>query len=97
MSKSYFNTNSERGHQLKASEAKAAKQNEIVLTVFKRNLKRGLTAWELYLRLWGTGAPESSMRRACTTLCDQGKLKETGRLRMGGYKRLNRVYKLKTK
>jgi len=97
MSKNFYNSNSERGHQLKASEAKAAKQNDLVISVFKRNQKRGLTAWELYLRLWGTGSPESSMRRACTTLCDDGKLIETGQMRLGGYKKLNRVYKLKTK
>lgn len=96
MSKSFYNTNSERGQQLKASEKKAATQNERVLDFFKRYPALGRTALDVYFQL-SINSPESSYRRACHTLCKNGLLKETGEMRIAAYKKPNRVYMITTK
>jgi len=96
MSKSFYNTNSERGQQLKASEAKAAKQDDRVLQVFK-NSGITWTAYDIYLCLGRHGWPLTSIRRSINTLCKGKKVIETGGMRKGGYGKLNRVYKYNPK
>lgn len=99
----YYNTNGERGKELKASEKRASSQNMAVMRLFQSKPKKGRTALNVYLNL-SVNSPESSYRRACHTLCKNGLLKETGEMVTDIYRKPNRVYlitkkglKLKTK
>lgn len=94
MSKLFFNTNKERGHQLAASERKALTQNDYILGVFALSPDFGRTAWEMNNWLSHKNWPITSVRRALSTMADSGLLKETGEMRKGGFGKLNRVYQI---
>jgi hypothetical protein len=91
MTRNFHNSNKESGHQLAASERKAKTQNQRVLEFFKRYPALGRTALDVYFHL-AKNEPESSFRRACTTLTDGGFLKETGDKKIAAYGKANRTY-----
>jgi hypothetical protein len=96
MTRNFHNTNKESGHQLAASERKAKTQNQRVLEFFKRYPALGRTALDVHFFL-SNNEPESSFRRACTTLTDGGFLKETGKKKKGFYGKDNRIYMITPK
>tara|TARA_R110002020_G_scaffold128392_5_gene287793 strand:- start:2338 stop:2628 length:291 start_codon:yes stop_codon:yes gene_type:complete len=78
----YYNTNKERGSELRSSRAKVNKQENVILNVFNNNVK---LSPEEVLRFSGLNAPLTSIRRAITNLTDKGLLKKTGTMKKGSY------------
>lgn len=100
---SYFNTNKERGATLAKSRKKAAKQDDVILSLFKVNPKDNWTPWEVYKFI--EDFPLTSCRRSISTMAAPktqknpkgGQLIETGSFRNGGFGKPNRVYKYNPK
>ena len=97
----FYNTTNETGETLKESKAKAITQNELIIHVFNTwREQNGLTPSELnkiLIEHWDTNWPITSIRRALTTLTDDGNLVKTNDLRKGVYGKKEHVWKIKTK
>ena len=96
----FFNTTNESGKELKKAKEKAGKQNKLVLKVFDSEARfgfnTGCTASDVLSAqiIRETGAPITSIRRAISTLTDEGKLKKTEEKRMGPHGRNEYVWRL---
>jgi len=93
----YFNTTHEKGDQLKASQIKASNQDGEILNFFTQYHYREFTPYEVYIYLKNEGKmwPESSYKRAITTLTKRGFLDKLDTMRKGGYGKDTHTWKLK--
>ena len=105
MTKHFFNTISESGQELAASNATAKSQEDLVLLIFKKAKEHAeansytshLTAsdvWEL-MKVHANSPLLTSVRRAMSNLCTQDVLERTEAKRMGLYGKNEFLYKLK--
>lgn len=91
----FYNTIHESGRQLSDSIKKAANQKEKVLRFFKKHPKKLFTPFDIkYLGLFEDNVPLTSIRRAITTLEQDGLLEKTDEKREGGYGKSNYCWKL---
>jgi hypothetical protein len=92
----FFNTVKESGSQLIDSNRKATKQNDVVYELFKQfktaSPSQILQAWGIITGL--TTPPITSIRRAITTLTDQGKLEKLESKQMGLYGKVEHEWRL---
>ena len=96
----YYNTNNEKGEQLNESRSSTKTQNEIILDIFNTFREEyGLTPSEVegilishHEKEW----PLTSIRRAMSTLTDEGKLTKTSKLRKGKYNKNEHIWKFKS-
>ena len=84
---SFFNTTKESGSQLIDSNRKATKQNDVVFELFKQF---GTASPSQIYQVWATitgltTPPLTSIRRAITTLTDEGKLEKLDSMKKGLY------------
>jgi hypothetical protein len=95
----FYNTNKEKGEELKASKVKALSQEERILDLFHEDRRyfshspsevRGF----LKRRYMGVG-PLTSIRRAMTNLTIKGKLVKTDKMVRGPYGKNEHLWKLK--
>lgn len=92
----FFNTTHEANPQLEEHLQDALNQNEIILGIFITNPNTSFTPFEihtLYCSKYPT-CPETSIRRAITTLTKQGKLIKTDTKKKEKYNRNNYLWKL---
>lgn len=89
MSQNWYNTISLSGEQLKAENAKALAQGELILAIFKANPGRSLSPSQLYHifnKKYFLHPPITSIRRALTNLTKKDKvLIKTGEQVQGLY------------
>jgi hypothetical protein len=83
----FFNTTNESGSQLIDSNRKAMKQNDVVFELFKQF---GTASPSQIYQVWATitgltTPPITSIRRAITTLTDEGKLEKLDSMKKGLY------------
>lgn len=89
----YYNTNNETGSKLKESNQKAETQQEIILRMFKSKIRLTASdAWKIYDPNGIT--PITSIRRAITNLCKDGKLLKTTEMKEGLYGKREHIYKI---
>ena len=94
----FFNTIRIRGHELERAQFTAKKQSDRIYEVFKRTSGK-LTPFEI----WQVDCeldqvvPITSIRRAMTTLTDDGKLIKTDRMKEERYGKANHYWRLATK
>jgi len=92
MGSAYYNTNKEGIATLKRSNSKASSQQELIAKIFKNNVKLSASeVWKLYDAAGIT--PITSVRRAITNLCKEGRLFKTNETIMGVYGKKEHVYK----
>lgn len=99
---SFHNTISLNGNDLKQAEAKARTQEELVMDYFEipRQSISGETAEDVYDYLLARGwinykTPLTSIRRAITNLCKQGKLEKLSDMKPGSMGKPIHVYRKK--
>ena len=80
----FYNTNKEQGETLKASNAKAATQEETIMNIFRDEPEQLYTPSEVH-RISGLGCPLTSIRRGISNLCSSGYLVKTTHMKMGTY------------
>lgn len=90
----FYNTNKEHGSTLSKSREKAANQDAKILAFMKRKKSKDFTPYQVWESL-GENILLTSIRRSINTLLNDGKIKDTGWLRRGGFGKVNRVYKFK--
>jgi hypothetical protein len=90
---SFFNTPGLTGDSLREQRARKASQNAEILDLFKREDPDGLTPWGVH-RLLDGHMSIVSIRRAITTLTDQGELEKTDEQRRESEGILNYVWRL---
>jgi len=92
----YFNTTNLSGSELKERKIKAGSQNAEVLNFFTLFHYKSFTAAEVfrYFEMQGRTWPLTSVRRAITTLMNEGFLEPTNEMRIGLYGAKNICYKL---
>lgn len=93
----YFNTTSLKGSELNERRMKVGGQNAEVLEFFTLYHYQSFTAAQVFEHFTKQGRtwPLTSVRRAITTLMNEGFLMPTGEMRMGIYGAKNFCYKLK--
>ena len=95
----YYNTNNETGEQLNESRSNTKTQNEIILDIFNTfRLNNGLSPSEvesILIETYGKNWPLTSIRRAISTLTDEGKLTKTDKLRGGKYNKNEHIWRFK--
>ena len=86
MNASFHNTTDLSGGELGASEAKAVKQEDIVIDFFRRYPDKEFTPWEVLESCpHMKHTPITSVRRAMTNLTKDGLLVKTQNKRVGTY------------
>jgi uncharacterized Fe-S cluster-containing protein len=80
----YYNTNQEKGEELKQSWKKTEKQEALILRHFRNNPKVYFSP-EMIQEAVLEKAPLTSVRRAITNLTTQGKLRKTDIMVKGKY------------
>lgn len=93
----YFNTTNLKGSELKERKVKAGSQNAEVLAFFSLYNYQSFTAAQVfeYFEKQGRTWPLTSIRRAITTLMNEGFLEPTGEFKQGLYGAKNMCYKFK--
>jgi len=93
----FFNTNHEKGDQLKASQIKAGNQDGEILNFFTQYHYREFTPDEVETHFKNEGKmwPITSVRRAINTLTKGDYLDKLDTMRIGGYGKLTHTWKLK--
>jgi len=93
----FFNTTNQKADELKASRFKAGQQNAEILALFTLYHYRSFTPSEVYnyFQKEGRHWPLTSIRRAITTLTNEGFLVITNEMRMGNYGVKTSAWKLK--
>jgi Fe2+ or Zn2+ uptake regulation protein len=93
----FFNSIGTEGQLLIQFEKKVSKQNELVLAVFSAANMRGMTPFEVQKELLKDGKdyPITSIRRAITTLTDEGYLVKLGEMRQGEYGVVNHTWRVR--
>ena len=94
----YYNTNDETGLTLSSSWIKSAQQDELILRLFMDNVNETFTPDEILhlCEVCEKNWPITSIRRAISTLTDQGKLTKTNELREGKYGKKTHAWKFVT-
>ena len=94
----YYNTNNETGVDLTESWIKAAKQNELILRLFRANPNEALTPNDIHnmCNACDKDWPITSIRRAINTLTESGNLTKTNELREGKYGKKTHTSKFTT-
>lgn len=87
----YYNTTSQKGEDLKERHKKVGNQNAEVLAIMR---KLGLATPSQVHSSMSTSAPLTSIRRAISTLTDEGLLIKTEEKKMGPYKHPEHVWKV---
>lgn len=93
MENSYHNTNRESGETLINSNIKAKTQEDAIFKIFKDKIK--LTASEAWILYNSNPTPITSIRRAITNLCKDGKLMKTDDTKEGIYGKKEHVYAIR--
>jgi hypothetical protein len=94
----YYNTNNLTGKQLADGKKKAARQEDIILDLFRLQPTRMILPDEVWREVGShRGWPLTSVRRALTNLTDQGELEKTNKLGGGGYGKPVHYWRLKVK
>jgi hypothetical protein len=93
-SRDYYNTNRERGAELRSSRIQARKQQETILLFFQANPSR-LYSREEINRLVLPNAPYTSVQRAITNLTDDGFLDKTTHMVMGSWGKKVHTWRLR--
>lgn len=95
----YYNTVNEKGDDLRDSWIKTANQNELILQLFLDNPNQSMTPDEInhMCKVLEKEWPITSIRRAISTLTDQGKLTKTDMLRKGQYGKKTHTWKIADK
>ena len=98
MAKIFHNTINVEGQMLMDFTAQAGKQNDIILELFRLNAYRSMTPFEVMnlLKLKGHDYPITSIRRAITTLTEEGKLQKLHEMKVGEYGKPNHTWQFKT-
>jgi len=91
----YFNTTNEAGNNLKENVEKATSQNEKILKFFRAHPHESFTPFYIQRVLGMKDTPITSVRRAITTLTNNGDLEKTDKKSEGRYGRDNYEWKLK--
>ena len=91
---SYYNTTESSGSELRGYRKKALTQNELITEFFAMTGAMHTPSQVQYSLL--PNAPITSVRRAMTTLTDEGILVKTTIQRLGPYRRPEYVWKLAT-
>ena len=89
----FYNTTKESGKDLESYSVKAETQKESVLFLFQK-FKKG-TASDVWAFYGPALCPLTSIRRAITDLCNEGKLIRTEEKKIGLYGRSEFIYSLK--
>ena len=94
----YYNTNEEDGPGLRESWAQAAKQDDLVLMIFKDNPNESFTPYEIQhlCEVCERDWPITSIRRAINTLTKAGNLTKTDELRKGKYGKNTHTWKYRS-
>ena len=101
---SFYNTINEQGETLKQSQKKAKTQEELILQIFRDNYDYAtdvgycghMTAshvWK-WMKIHNSNILLTSVRRAITTLCNNGVLVKSTSMRMGLYGKPEHLYGL---
>jgi len=90
--KSFYNTNNSTGQTLVKSEKKCKSQEMAILKHFQVT-KQSFTVFEMSQAF--PEFKESSVGRAMTNLKNEGKLRKTGAMKMGGYGSMVHIYQLR--
>lgn len=96
----YYNTNEEKGSELKASRAKTDNQNVLVLGVFRAFPEENLMPEEVseYItKTFDKSYPITSIRRAMTDLTNEGEIKKTKVKKLGSWGKRVHTWKLENK
>jgi len=80
----FYNTNNEKGKDLKNSRNSANTQEKIILDFFRVNSNLRLSPFDIQ-NVLELNAPITSIRRAITNLTIEGKLKKTTTMKLGPY------------
>lgn len=97
MSNHWFNTINFEGEGLKREEAKAAKQEELILRLFKANPDKALSPSQVHTivgRKYQIYPPITSIRRALTNLTGRMELVKTDNMIPGTYHLPEHTWKL---
>lgn len=81
----YYNTTGSTGEELSEAKKKAATQNAIVLSFFRRRTKGKFTPAHVWKAVAPKGVPLTSIRRSITNLTKTGWLLKTATKRIGEY------------
>lgn len=105
MANNFYNTISESGTELAASNATAKSQEDLVILIFKKAQERAeangypsrLTASDVWVKINRRHKTTllTSVRRAISNLCHRDALERTDALRMGLYGKREHLYRLK--
>jgi len=94
MSRSFYNTTHECGHQLEFYHARAASQEARILEFFERNRGMRFTPFDVHKACFYANTPVTSIRRAITNLTREGKLVKTTDYEKGVYGNRNHKWQL---
>lgn len=83
---SFYNTTNESGESLFNNKAKSDTQNDVVLSLFKNNSERKMSASMVHA-LSGLNCPLTSIRRSISNLTNEGLLEKTNIKVSGKYGR----------
>ena len=94
----YYNTNNESGLDLRESWTSNAKQDDLILRIFMIAPNDSFTPDEIEeaCQRCNKDWPITSIRRAISTLTNQGKLAKTNELREGKYGKKTHTWKFVT-
>jgi hypothetical protein len=90
----FYNTTNERGAELARAVAATAKQDELVLALFRKHAPVALSPSQAH-RALATRAPLTSIRRAITNLTDANLLERTDVKVRGPYGRREHKWRVK--
>jgi len=85
MTRSFYNTTGECGHQLEFYHSKAASQEMRILQFFEQHKGMRFTPFDVHRALYYANTPVTSIRRAITNLTREGKLVKTTDYEKGVY------------
>ncbi len=89
----YYNTTNETNPQLKQNQEKAKTQKDIVLSLFKKNKDRKMSASMIH-KLTGLNCPLTSIRRAISDLHSEGQITKANIKVSGVYGRAENTWKI---
>jgi Fe2+ or Zn2+ uptake regulation protein len=90
----FYNTTRLQGEELKVAKTRAANQTDRILKIFQDHPYIWFTPWEIHFYT-GQQMMITSVRRAITTLTDQGYLVKGERRKSGPANETNYTWKLK--
>lgn len=91
----FYNTVNLEDNELKEARTRIGTQNELILKLFRANPGISYSPCEVHKLMGYWNTPLTSVRRALTTLTNEGYLIMTDELREGWYGMKNHCWKLK--